>query len=286
MLRPLVERLLRGDFRPRDLDTIILAIRAKTDGRKAIRDIGDFVAHREDRFRGIIAEETQEWFHLARSTVYYSKEPVDLNNVHPDFLPSLEITLSRMDKHSLQKEVGASHQAAQRLLKNIKSRSTNKDGKISVGVNSQKEFDLISKLASKLVIRPAFDDAKLFDEFIAVLRSQGLLAKNEIKNLEYLRPTLSRYAVTLMHKCVVTLKDSSRVELVASPNFYDREINVTAAIDVYPIGHPQFGVKMACSIYTSKIDPAEACEPALLSVSDWQPVHIEIAPDGKITSLK
>lgn len=286
MLRPLVERLIRKDFRPQNLDTIILGIRSKTDGRKAIRDIGDFVAHRESRFRGVIAEETQEWFHLARSTAYYLQNPIDLNNVHPDFLPSLEITLARMKKKFFQKEIGASYESARRLLKDIATRSTNNDGKILVRINSQREFDLISKLASKLVIQPAFDDAKLFDEFIAVLRSQSLLAKNEVKSLEYLRPILSRYAVSLMHKCVVILKDKSRVELVASPNLYDCEINIVAAIDVSPVGQHPSGIKMACNIYTSRIDPAEACDPMLLSVSDWQSIHIEIAPDGKITILK
>lgn len=285
-LRPLVERLLRGDFRLHDLNTIVLALRAKTDGRKAIRDIGDFVAHREDRFRGVIADETQQWFHLARSTTFYLNQPVDFNNLHPEFLSSLEITLSRIDRLTFAKDIGISRHTAHRLLKEIVSRSKNEDGKISVTVSTQKELDLITKLASRLIVRPAFDDTKLFDEFVAVLKSQGLLAKDEVAKLEYLKPILSRYAVTLMHKCIATLKDGSRVELFASPNFYDRTINVTAAIDIYPVGHPKFGVKIACSIYTTKIDPVEACESTLLSISDWQPIHIEIAPDGKITSLR
>jgi hypothetical protein len=287
-LRAIVERLLRGDLRLHDLNTAILALRSRSDGRRAIKDMGDFIAHREDRFRGFVADETQDWFHLARSTAHYAfaKQPVDFDNLHPDLLKSLEITFSRMDTKSLARQINMKRSAAYRILQDIVGRAKIENGKTSVRINSQNETDLISQLASNLIVRPAFDDSNLFDEFVAALKSQGLLKKMELRNFAYLKPILSRYAVALMHKCVVTLKDGSRNELIASPNLTDHEIAVVAAVDAFPQGHKMHGVKMACNIYRAKVDPVESCDTALLlEPINWSEIHLEIAPDGKLCRL-
>ena len=44
MMRARVERLLTGKFRVLDLQDLLLFLRARSDGRETVREIGDFVA--------------------------------------------------------------------------------------------------------------------------------------------------------------------------------------------------------------------------------------------------
>lgn len=64
--RAKVQRLLSEDFRPSDLADLFLFTRDHCDGRESVVDIGDFVAHHDERDRGIITRSTREWFAVAR----------------------------------------------------------------------------------------------------------------------------------------------------------------------------------------------------------------------------
>jgi hypothetical protein len=57
-----VQRLLRGDRRSDDLDRIFLSLRERSYGRASIREIGDFVAHRDKREKGLVTEKVRDIF--------------------------------------------------------------------------------------------------------------------------------------------------------------------------------------------------------------------------------
>jgi hypothetical protein len=64
--RARVQRLLSGTFRPDDLTGLFLYARDHCDGRESVAEIGHFVAHHNERDRGIVTRSTRDWFAMAR----------------------------------------------------------------------------------------------------------------------------------------------------------------------------------------------------------------------------
>ena len=79
--RAKVQRLLSDDFRPGDLSDLFIFARDHCDGRQTVTDIGDFVAHHNERDRGIITNSTREWFATVRyhMSVFSGGQPVPLD---------------------------------------------------------------------------------------------------------------------------------------------------------------------------------------------------------------
>lgn len=59
-LRSRVQRFLAGDHRVADLNRVFLALRDGCYGRASIREIGDFVAHREHREKGPVTDAVRD----------------------------------------------------------------------------------------------------------------------------------------------------------------------------------------------------------------------------------
>jgi hypothetical protein len=61
-LRVRVERLLRGDLRTDDLSTLFLALRDRSNCAEVVSEIGDFVAHQDERTKGITTRSVRDFF--------------------------------------------------------------------------------------------------------------------------------------------------------------------------------------------------------------------------------
>jgi hypothetical protein len=62
--------MLCGDFRPDDLTGLFLYARDHCDGREPVAEIGHFVAHHQERDKGVVTRSTREWsaairFHMS-----------------------------------------------------------------------------------------------------------------------------------------------------------------------------------------------------------------------------
>src|SRR5262245_5251242 len=64
--RARVERLLSNRFRQDDLTGLFLYARDHCDGRESVTDIGDFIAHHNERNKGIVTRSTRDWFTVVR----------------------------------------------------------------------------------------------------------------------------------------------------------------------------------------------------------------------------
>src|SRR4051812_38202095 len=61
IMRSRVERLLRKDVRADDLTRLFLFARDRCDGRESVQEIGDFVAHHNERTKGTITRTVRDW---------------------------------------------------------------------------------------------------------------------------------------------------------------------------------------------------------------------------------
>src|SRR5579862_4110756 len=101
-LRARVERLLRGDIRSEDLVRLFLYARDRCDGREPVQEIGDFVAHHDERTKGIVTRETRDWFLTARFFRSAMQGAIDAKQLPSNFTNFLDASLRRISEGVLR----------------------------------------------------------------------------------------------------------------------------------------------------------------------------------------
>jgi hypothetical protein len=203
-LRVRVNRLLSNDFRIDDLTTLFLALRERCNGMDSVIDIGDFVAHRNERNRGLITRSTRDFFVFLRRG--YLQIPINIMNLPHDFPETLRAAFRRIDNGRLRQDTTLKRQTAERVLNGIISKiSSDTNGQFYVYDPSPQELSLINCLMRHFFIRPAFDDDQLFKDFSGCLISNGLLARTALNSFRKLKGTIALYAISYMHECIIDL---------------------------------------------------------------------------------
>lgn len=287
--RARVERLLRGDFRPDDLTGLFLFARDHCDGREPVVEIGDFVAHHDERNKGMVTRSTREWFAVARYHVSrfgpYGK-PFDSKKMPPTTRDYFKIAVNRIDAKVIREKTGMGRADAYKLMNDVAERLTQSaDGTWAIPSNLTKpEVSLIECVSSVMVVQPAFEADRLCDDFIATLKSNGLIKKEELsEHREALRTLVQLYAVATMHNCVVQIGDGTTTQLKAKPEPDVKQIMVNAAVPNAAPNQPR--IFMSASMFTANIDPSVHCHPDLVANRDWD-LEIEVAPDKRLSPLR
>jgi hypothetical protein len=287
--RARVERLLRGDIRTDDITNLFLYARDRCDGRESVQEVGDFVAHHSERTKGIVTRTTRDWSAICR---FVSGRfgpggpfPLDASNL-PDITPHfLQASLRRLTHAIIMAQFGMSKAEVARTLPHLlKKLHPNKTGGglELLGV-THKELEVFRCLTSFLSVQGAFDGEQLCVDFIATLKSNGLISKEEIRNSPQVGAIVQLFAFSVMHNCEIVDTDGAKIRLygvskdVAS---IGRRLAIDAAVPTHNIGQPN-QISMVSSIYQTTLDAAY-CSDALRATSDWRTVQIELTASGKL----
>lgn len=285
-LRGRVERLLRGDLRSDDLTRLFLFARDRCDGRESVQEIGDFVAHHDERTKGLITRTTRDWATTALFVLPNMNSAVAGWKLPANFSDFLWASFRRVGSAYLRDYAALTRAEAQRLLPAIIGKfKKNPDGTISLGVSeSVKERELVNCLCNVLISKPAFKGDRLFDDFQATMKSHGLLQKSEMKSFERVKPAISLFAVTVMHNCTVRATDGTALPLTAAANPDGDEILVVSTV---PINMPGIGKQFVASpIYSVSLRPADFCDPELLRTRQPWTFELEVTPSSTLAKLQ
>jgi hypothetical protein len=108
IVRARVERLLRGDVRNDDLTRLFLFARDRCDGRECIQEIGDFVAHHDERTKGIVSRTVADWSVIVRFRGWMPNNQLDLQRLPSIFPEYLMATARRLDHKTIRANTGSS----------------------------------------------------------------------------------------------------------------------------------------------------------------------------------
>jgi hypothetical protein len=285
-LRARVVRLLGGDVRADDLTRLFLYARDRCDGRESVQETGDFVAHHDIRTKGLVTRTTRDWYAIAKvqlENIHTKLDPHSLPPIFPEFLSAI---LRRLNHHNLRATAGLSLAEATKMLPGIKEKfRRNPDGTLAISNNhTTRELNLVRALTSYLVATAAFDGDRLFSDFCAVLKSHGLISKEEIRESKKIKSAVILFAASIMHNSKIEIAEGIETALSALANQYEN-ISVMAYIDVIhrPTGKT---IKMGSPIYDTGLRAIENCTPDLLECQDhpW-PFDLEIGADCKLRAI-
>ena len=283
--RTRVERLLQGQVRNDDLSNLFLFARDRCDGRETVKEIGDFVAHHNERVKGIVTQTVRDFFtlmdfHAPGFAGDRTLKSDDLPRSTPDFLRAC---FGRLDHQTIKKETGINKTSAAKHLDGIlRSLQVKPDGRYTLTRASQTEQKLLQCLVSYLVVKPAFVASSLSGDLFATLKSQSLLTKEELRSCHTLNPIIALFAVSIMHNCSIRVSADLIVKLSANQKG-DNGVSVQATI---PVHIPEKGkIDFVCDIFTTDLDPTAYCSADLLANVSWPSIDLELSQNGKLTIM-
>lgn len=286
--RARVERLLSGILRQDDLTHLFLYARFHCDNRETVADIGHFIAHQDERDRGITTRSIREWFASAQY-ILAPMCPGDRPHFDARALPHtapafFRISVNRLNGETLKKETGLRRAKAHSMMVDLAARLTeNPDGTWALPPCSQAEIELVQYVSNRLIVRPAFTGERLLDEFLLTLKSNGLISKEEIRaNYTLLDGAITLYAVASMHQSRVLLEDGSTVELTAHADTESGNISVLTGVPMMVNGSHY--ITVMSPIFIVGKDPLLHCTEELIKTGEWH-FPIELAEDLRLARI-
>jgi hypothetical protein len=159
-LRVRVERLLKGDFRVDDLSTLFLTLRNRSNCPEVVREIGDFVAHQDERTKGITTDSVRDFFTTLRYQLQFNlrgvpfRTPYDLPHNIADVLWAV---FRRVPSKTITQATGLKRAAAERALQDLSGRICHlRGGTTWLDRPTSQDRALIRRLLTVIISTPAF----------------------------------------------------------------------------------------------------------------------------------
>lgn len=280
-IRARVVRLISGDVRSDDIARLFLYARDRCDGREAVQEIGDFVAHHTERVKGIVTRSTREWFATARFFTETMKSGANAANLPPITKEFLLANVQRLELKHLR-QTGLNRTAAIKATDALANRLIKSpDGSYAVPASlSDRERALFNALATVMVVKPAFTGKQLSDAFFATLKSNGVITNAEVAGASFLIDAVQLFAVANIHASEIVMSDGTKIKL--SVGAKEQHIGIHAAV---PVTHPRpMGIFMASEIFTTDLDRVQHSAPELAARESWDGA-VELGPDRKLHFL-
>lgn len=217
-LRIRARRLIAGDFRQDDLSHLYLGLRDRHQGRRTFREIGDFVAHRQQRDQGVlqgIAKDIFTCFSVWASGMSGTM-PV-LDDMIRCAQANLRLATDKQIKESCKCRRDVAAKRLKRAIQTLRSGQPIRDA----------GDDLVWRsLRSRWIWRPAFSADTLFADFTDVLRRNAILDKAGVQSIGIAKDFVALHAVKIMHGSQVKLESGKVAGLYAGCANTERLIEV------------------------------------------------------------
>jgi hypothetical protein len=287
IMRARVERILRGEVRVEDLTRLFLFARDRCDGRESVQEIGDFVAHHDERTKGIVSKTVQDWSVIVRFRGWMPNQVLNLQRLPAIFPDYLRATSRRLDHKTIKMSTGLKRsELITELPSLISSLIKNQDGSYAVNHNTtSKERSIIECLIGNTVVSAAFTGTRLFDDFLATLKSNELVRTEEIGQFSTLRHYVILFAAIQMHRCTVVIDGSFSLPLSVSGH-KNSVIQVDCAVPMF-FAIPNTPIlNLSCAIFSTDLESNEYCEDHLLEIAAPWTFPLELSLFGRITQFQ
>jgi hypothetical protein len=301
-VRARIVRLLRGECYNSDLQPLFQYARDRCDGKGAVKEVGDFTAHFDERIKGIATDATREWCITAWFKFVIWQRGLDFARLPTTFPEFLQISFRRADPRRIRNAIGVkSKKDARPVLSALINRiGANADGTLWLRQIAAEESRLLQCLSSHLMPRPAFDNDELFSGLATILAKEGDLQRSELRRFELLKPAVGLFAISVMHGCIIDIGNGSKIALNASDNTMSvGDLGVLAAAPVLVLrpeiqlplgsfasipGREERAIMLSTAMFTTKLAAATYCTPELIAApKPWaSSMTLEVTNDMRL----
>ena len=196
-----VERFLSPECQPEDLTQIFLSLRQESYGNECVKEVGDFVAHRKEREKGITTQRVRDYFTML-PVMQTGGQQLDISNLPPDIIDFLDAAFRMYGIEFLHEKTGLNTGRAKRAFLQFRSKiKPIGGGKIGIKEYITAEEQLVANcLTNRSLLIPAFDDDKLIQELLRVLKIHELISAADINSVLSKKHLVAAYVISVMHQ--------------------------------------------------------------------------------------
>ena len=289
-MRARVVRLLDGDFRHGDLSTLYLWLRARSHGLASVREIGDFVAHSDDRDKGLVTDEMRDFFGYLSMRFADPADPKklpDLTDLPARFPDIMKSGLRDLTPQRMKERTGLSRKQFDRVFQSaMRKFQATSDGSryFKFRALSLVETDVINAVLSHWMPSPLFTGDSVFADFAKALEKNKLLAQSENASLKAIKPGVVLFAVAAMHQTNIFIQDARISFLSAGVRVTDEQLYVSATA-TWEFKDDKFGVATV-PVLDTDLKRADWCDPGIpLNARGEIDCPVEVTPAIKLAPL-
>ncbi|WP_432343909.1 hypothetical protein WMC41_13520 [Shinella yambaruensis] len=268
-----VDRIARGTGRHEDFVNIFLFFRTHHCGRLSVRDVGDFIAHREERGRGEVTDRARDMLLSCRHWLLTE------NGITPsleDIKEAVQATLRVATEKQIKDAVGLDKGQAKAALKTALSKA--EDG----GVLKDKERRVLNYLGRTFIWNVAYTDVSLMEDLVHVLKFHDYLDDADAIRFREARTFLALYVIATLHGTPLTMKTEA-VTLRATFRQETKQLGLKAELPVANLGKP---ISASVFLFSTELAAAEHCDPSLLDTANWTGLPLEVSSEGKLAVIE
>ncbi|MDA5243101.1 hypothetical protein EXN32_12415 [Agrobacterium tumefaciens] len=259
-----VKRLLIT-FRTDDMDRMYLFLREAFKDIPSIREIGDFIAHRDKRDKGPLAVRIRD-LALPFKTLAYGGPISEQKRFQ-----LAEANLRIATDEQLEKNLGLTRDVTNSVLPQAIRKKKQ-------GIQlTDRERRVLRYLGESLIWNVAFDEKLVLDQLEAALNERSLLPRVAPPTLAAFRRNVSLYIISLFHGATVMLDHGEPVTLRATVS-KEGYIGVKVLLGLNVLAKP---VTTSLWVYWTTIEAKECCCANLLLDGGFDN-PIEIGADSRL----
>jgi hypothetical protein len=282
-----VERLLQGERRVRDLDSIFGWLRFHHKGLKTVAEIGDMAAHKFEKDKGVVWERLRRFWTMAE----YHFVPV----LRPE--QAIPRTVARF-RDTAMAAVDAQSEADCRRLTALSKKRVRKivvsglKKVISIDGNTymfgaqptHDEERLIKLFCNLLVVEGMATAQTLIIELADCLLKNGIIEKRQVGAVHALREFVGIYAIEQLHGATVAIGDATSVELNAG-YLVERHETHLVVFGRYPVSGFEKETGFRVPIFTTNFEASKWVDPDVIAAGDIWDFPLEMSPEGILQRL-
>ncbi|WP_312808434.1 hypothetical protein [Agrobacterium cavarae] len=255
-LKHRARRLIAGDFRSGDLDRLFLGQRDRAWGRACFREVGDFVAHRDTREKGLITQVGRDVF---TSVDVWSLKMRGRAPSWTDIARAAEANLRLASDEQIRSGCGCQRGAAKKRIQSALTKIDRQEAP------TEPEIRALEYLGNRFIWKPAFTSNQLLTEFRDVLTLNGFIGKADAPALENAKAFISLYALAVMHGSAIVLEGGDKAKLFAGFANRGRHLEVKVEIVFNELGKP---LMAPVCLFLTDLSSEEHCELELTTMAD------------------
>lgn len=197
---------MEGRVNAEDLDRLFLDQRESSHGRESFREIGDFLAHCDQRSKGPVTLRVRDIFTSFRvwSLGLRGLKPT-LEDLRAAGLANLRLSTDEELRLGSGLRREAARQKFDKALRKLTAGSP----------PSQSDVALVGYLSNRFVWKPTFTDEILYEDFVQVRLSNGVVAPADLDQLAGAKAFLTLWAIIRLHGSVIKVAEGHLATLYA-----------------------------------------------------------------------
>lgn len=240
-----------------------------------MRDIGNFVAHGDERDQGVTCDSINAFvksLELYAAREHAIKNGLPVPGTKSDIEEAAFCTLGMEPAHRVKKEVGLGKKKVKQILRSAFSAIDHVFGTqiIFNRVLTVNEEKVLRRYFSTLMVREVFDSESLTREFSESLVKAKLIEASQKTGLTDLEKMLSVYAIEKMHLSRILLTSGETAKLYLRREWDEvSPLSIAASIPVY-FSHGQGHRFIDVVVFSTQYSAVELCADELLAQVNGQ----------------